>query len=122
MKVTTKVFSKELRNIDKKAINSLIQTADALKSDVIQSRTMPFDTGEMQNRSTFVDSTNKNKGEARVVTSTPYARRLYFHPEYNFKKDGNPNAGGLWFDPYVSGNKKDFVPKTFAKFMRSKMK
>ncbi len=121
MKVTSKVFNKELRNIDKKAIESLIMTADALKSDVQQSQTMPFDTGATQNRDTFVDDSNKNRGEVRVVTSNPYARRLYFHPEYNFKKDKNPNAGGLWFDPYVSGNKKDFVPKTFAKLMKGKM-
>lgn len=121
MKVTSKVFTKELRNIDKKAITSLIQTADALKSDVQQSQTMPFDTGEMQNRNTFVDSTKKNQGQARVVTATPYARKMYYHPEYKFQKGKNPYAGALWFDPYVSGNKKDFVPKTFAKFMRSKM-
>lgn len=121
MKVTSKVFTKELKNIDSKAKQSLVMTADALKSDVIQSQTMPFDTGEMQNRSTFVDDSNISKGEARVVTSTPYARKMYFHPEYNFQKDKNPHAGGLWFDPYVSGNKKDFVPKTFAKFMKGKM-
>lgn len=121
MKVTSKVFNKELRNIDKKAIDSLVMTADALKSDVQQSQTMPFDTGSTQNRDTFVDDTDKNKGEVRVVTSNPYARRLYFHPEYKFSKDKNPKAGGLWFNPYVDGNKKDFVPKTFAKFMKGKM-
>ena len=121
MKVTSKVFNKELRNIDKKAIECLVMTADALKSDVQQSQTMPFDTGALQNRDTFVDDSNKNKGKVRVVTSNPYARRLYFHPEYNFRQDRNSHAGGLWFDPYVSGNKKDFVPKTFAKFMKGKM-
>lgn len=121
MKVTSKVFNRELKNIDKKAIDSLVMTADALKIDVQQSQTMPFDTGSTQNRDTFVDDTDKNKGEVRVVTSNPYARRLYFHPEYNFSKDKNPNAGGLWFNPYVDGNKKDFVPKTFAKFMKGKM-
>ena len=122
MKVTSKIFNKELRNIDEKAINCLVMTADALKSDLVQSKTMPFDTGELQNRSTFVDDANKNSGEVRVVSATPYARKMYYHPEYNFKKDKNPNAGGLWFDPYVSGSKKDFVKKTFARLMKGKMK
>lgn len=121
MKVTSKVFNNELRNIDNKAIQSLVMTADALKSDVQQSHTMPFDTGALQNRDTFVDDADKNKGQVRVVTSNPYARRLYFHPEYNFRKDRNDKAGGLWYDTYVSGDKKDFVKNTFAKFMKGKM-
>lgn len=121
MKVTSKVFNRQLKNIDNKAIQSLVMTADALKSHVQQSETMPFDTGALQNRDTFVDATDKNKGQVRVVTSNPYARRLYFHPEYKFSKAGNKKAGGLWFEPYVSGNEKDFVRKTFARFMKGKM-
>ena len=121
MKVTSKVYVGKVKEIDNKAIQCLVGTADALKSDLIQSQTMPFDTGAMQNRSTFVDVSNKNRGEVRVVTDTPYARRMYYHPEYNFQKDKNPNAGGLWFEPYINGTKKDFVKKTFARLMRGKM-
>lgn len=122
MKVTSKVYVGKVKEIDRKAMQSLLETADALKSDLIQSQTMPFDTGAMQNRSTFIDDSNKSKGEVRIVTDTPYARRLYYHPEYNFKKDKNRNAGGLWFEPYINGNKKNFVKNTFAKFMKGKMK
>lgn len=121
MKVTSKVYVGTVKRIDRKAIQSLVETADALKSDLIQSQTMPFDTGAMQNRSTFVDTSKKNKGVVRVVTDTPYARRLYYHPEYNFKKDKNPNAGGMWFEPYISGKKKNFAKNTFAKIMKGKM-
>lgn len=122
MKVTSKVYVGKVKEIDAKAVQCLVQTADALKSDLMQSQTMPMDTGALQNRSTFVDDSNKNRGEVRVVTDTPYARRLYFHPEYNFRKDRNANAGGLWFEPYINGNKKDFVKETFARLMRGKMK
>jgi hypothetical protein len=122
MKVTSKVYVGKVKEIDMKAMQSLLETADALKSDLIQSQTMPFDTGAMQNRSTFIDDSNKSKGEIRIVTDTPYARRMYYHPEYNFKKDKNKNAGGLWFEPYVSGAKKDFVKNTFAKLMKGKMR
>lgn len=122
MKVTSKVYVGKVKEIDEKGIQCLVETADALKSDLIQSQTMPYDTGEMQNRSTFVDDSNKNRGEVRIVTDTPYARRMYNHPEYNFQKDKNANAGGLWFEPYINGNKKDFAKNTFAKLMRSKMR
>ncbi|HWI50264.1 MAG TPA: minor capsid protein [Rummeliibacillus sp.] len=37
-------------------------------------------------------------GEGLIVWDTPYARRLYYNPQYNFSKDKNPNAGGLWFE------------------------
>lgn len=121
MQVTSKVYKPALKKIDNDAISCLIKTADALKTDLQQSQTMPFDTGELQNRSTFVDDSTANRGVVRVVSSTPYARRLYYHPEYNFQKDKNPHAGGMWFEPYVSGNKKDFVKNTFAKFMRGKL-
>lgn len=138
MKITSKVFPKEIRKIDDKAFLALIETADALHSDVVQSQTMPMDTGALQNRGggtnakgENVNGTNldiqqniifKKYKVVKVVSEAPYARRLYFHPEYNFSKDRNANAGGLWFDPYVSGNKKDFVPNTFARLMRSKMR
>lgn len=37
-------------------------------------------------------------GDGSVIWNTPYARRLYYNPQYNFSKDKNPNAGGLWFE------------------------
>ena len=139
MKVTSKVYKKQIKHIDDKAFLSLIETADALHSDVVQSQTMPFDTGALQNRGgrvvvkgkkkknkVKVDGTNLDIDEkakvVRVVSEAPYARRLYYHPEYNFKKDKNANAGGMWFEPYINGRKKYFVSVTFAKLMRGKMK
>lgn len=121
MKVTSKVYVGKVKEINNKAKQCLVETADALKSDLMQSQTMPFDTGALQNRSTFVDDSNKNRGVVRIVTDAPYARRLYYHPEYNFRKDRNENAGGMWFEPYINGDKKDFAKNTFARLMRSKM-
>ncbi|WP_026582126.1 minor capsid protein [Bacillus sp. J33] len=37
-------------------------------------------------------------GEGHIEWRTPYARRLYYNPQYNFSKDVNPNAQGLWFE------------------------
>ena len=118
MKVRSTVNNAKLKQINSNATIALIKTADALKTDLIQSQTMPFDTGALQNRSTFVDDTQAPSGVVSVVSDTPYARRLYFHPEYNFNKTKNPNAGGMWFEPYISGDKKDFIKNTFTTFMK----
>jgi len=91
-------------------IIALEQTAEALHTEVVQKQVMPFDTGNLQNESTFVDNSQSSKGKSSLISSTPYARRLYFHPEFNFKKDENPNAKGEWYEDYVSGGKYD----TFA--------
>lgn len=47
-------------------------------------------------------------GEGRVVWNTPYARRLYYNPQYHFSKDKNPNAQGLWFEAAKSARKKEW--------------
>lgn len=126
MKLNAKVKGKiNLKNnamIKQIAVQSLVETADAVKGDLQRSQTMPFDTGKLQNRSTFVDDSKKNSGKVSIVSDTPYARRLYMHPEYNFRKDKNKNAGGEWFESYINGNKKDFTKKKFAKIMKGKLK
>lgn len=54
----------------------------------------PEDTGELI-RSSVRESVI---GSGKLVWNTAYARRLYYNPEYNFSKDRNPNARGLWFE------------------------
>ena len=71
--------------------------------------------------SIFVDDTYIEKGKAIIGVDTPYARRVYFHPEYNFKKNKNPNAQGMWFETYISGDKKDYANELFKKFMKGKI-
>ena len=98
----------------------LKKTADAIKTDLTNSQTLPFDTGQLQNRSGFVDDSKVKSGKVSIVYDTPYARRLYYHPEYNFKKEKNPNAGGMWFEPYINGNKKAYPINVFMRFMKGK--
>ena len=121
MNVKVKLNHKNISTIIKKSNEALVETADAVKSNLQQSQTMPFDTGALQNRSTFVDDSKKNSGKVSIVSDIPYARRLYFHPEYHFQTTHNANAGGEWFDPYINGNKKTYAQKTFAKIMKGKL-
>ena len=121
MKVKVKLNHKNVSYIQKLANEALVDTAYTLRRNLEQSKTMPYDTGALQNRSTFIDDSKKNSGKVSIVSDTKYARRLYFHPEYNFKQDKNPNAGGQWFEPYISGNKKNYAQKTFARIMKGKL-
>lgn len=122
MKVTSKINAKGLKLVNDLAIESLIETADALETNLKKCKTMPFDTGNLQNKSSNKSVPKNAKKVVSLTYDTPYARRLYFHPEYNFRKDKNPNAGGEWFEPYINGNKKDYVCKAFARILRGKMK
>lgn len=121
VKVTGKINHKGNEYVKKLMKEALVETADALKSDLQKSQTMPFDTGELQDRSTFIDDSKKKSGRVTIVSDTLYARRLYFHPEYNFQKTKNKNAGGMWFETYINGQKKNWASKKFAKIMKGKL-
>lgn len=122
MNVKVKFNHKNLAAIENIAAQALVKTADAIKTDVQQSQTMPFKTGALQNRSTFVDNSQAKDFKVSVVSDTPYARRLYFHPEYNFYRLHNKNAGGEWFEPYITGEKQDYAQRIFERFMHNGMK
>ena len=114
-----KLFKPALRNLTNAVSEALGKTAEEIRKDVQQAQTMPFLTGDLQGDYTFADLTTKKEGHASVVSDRPYARRLYYHPEYHFDKSENPNAGGRWLDPYLPGGKKeDFAQKTFNKFYK----
>ena len=115
---TIKLDEAKLKELTRQQYISLAQTADALVTDLRDSQTMPFDTGNLQNDSTFIDDSQKEQGRVSVVSSTPYARRLYYHPEYNFRTTNNRNAGGKWFEPYISGNKSDFIVNAFKELFK----
>lgn len=108
-----------LRALDSAQIAALELTAEALHTEVVNAGVMPFDTGNMQNAQTFVDTTDSVNGHVSLVTSAPQARRLYFHPEYNFQTVNNASAGGLWLDSWISGKYADFCPKAFAAFLKA---
>jgi len=76
---------------------------------------MPFESGHLQNSATYVDVGRIGQGKVAVVSDTVYARRKFFHPEFEFDRSVNGRAGGRWFDAYVVGGKRDFVRSTFSR-------
>lgn len=118
-KSTVKLYQNKINSLDKAATKALGMTAEQIHTDIVQSQVMPRDTGALQNEKTFVDLQNINQRSAEIVSEGPYARRLYYHPEFDFNKSENPNAGACWFDEYLaSGGKKDYAKKVFKEFYR----
>ena len=102
-----------LNMLDGAQFTALAQTGDATLTELRDRQVMPFDTGNLQNDSTFVDDSQKDK--VSIVSSTPYARRLYFHPEYNYRRGNNGNAGGKWFDSFLHD---DFIANAYAQLLK----
>ena len=119
VKSTVKMNFPRIKQLTQAAVTALEMTAEALHTEVVQAQVMPFETGNLQNESTFVDYSESRQGKATLVSSTPYARRLYYHPEYNFQTDENPFAGGEWYEPWLSGGvSQDFARNAFKRFYK----
>ena len=102
-----------LNALDNAQYEALAMTADATLTELRDRQTMPFDTGNRQNDSTFIDDSQKDK--VSIVTTAPQARRLYFHPEYNFRRNNNSRAGGKWFESFLNDS---FRADAFCKLMK----
>lgn len=75
--------------------------------------------GTLQNESTFLDKSQSGQGKVTIVSDTPYARRLYFHPEYNFDTGENPDAKGKWYEDWLEGGKHaDFCKDAYKRIYR----
>lgn len=108
-----------IRQLTLAGIKALEKTAEALHTEVVQAEIMPRDTGTLQDESTFIDYNSSKRGKVQIVSSTPYARRMYFHPEYNFQTYENAFAQGKWYSPWLSGGvSEDFCKEAFEKFFR----
>ena len=135
---TVKLNMARINQLTQAAVTALKLTAKELHTEVVQAQVIPRMDGELQGEGFFIDYSCSENGKVTLVNETPYARRLYYHPEYNFHKgpweeewvdkegkrhhvkhDGNPNAKGKWFEDWEEGgNKADFVPETFKKIYK----
>ena len=116
--ITIKLNENLLKKLSESQITALVQTADALKTEVMNAQVVPHQSGELERSSNPVDDSKASQGIVRLVYDTPYARKLYFHPEYNFRKDKNPKAQGRWLEPWISGSKKKFCVNTFKEIYK----
>lgn len=115
---TVIIYNHAIKKLTDAQILALKLTAEELLENVRDAQVIPRDSGHLQGDATAVDESQAKSGTVSLVSQTPYARRLYFHPEYNFSKRDNKNAQGKWHEPWIIGNKKDFCKETFAKIYK----
>lgn len=138
VKSTVKLNMARINELSQAAERALEQTAEALHDEVQQAGVVPRRDGALQGESFFVDCSQSQSGKVALIHDEPYARRLYYHPEYNFHKgpweekwtdkdgknhhvkhDGNPNAKGKWLDDWLpGGGEADFAPNAFKRFYK----
>jgi hypothetical protein len=118
MKATVKMNQRALKTLSAALSLAAVQTANHMLAEEKQDQVMPRDTGNLQNMRSYVDGSKAKVGTVEIVHDTPYANRVYFHPEYNFRTDKNANARGEWWEPWIAGDKKDKPKKLFKKFYK----
>lgn len=98
----------------------LEETAAQLKSEIVLAQVIPKDSGDLQTSHHVVHPEERVAG---IATDIAYARRLYHHPEYNFRKGENSkNAKGKWFEDWESGGKYEGrAAEIYAEKLRNKL-
>ena len=115
-------FAKEiLAELEPVALKALAMTADVLMDEVREEQIIPRDRGTLQDVKFFVNDSTLKRGFVSLVFEGPYARRLYYHPEFNFTREswvdsngvqhgGNVNAQAYWMTPWLPGGKYEKRP------------
>lgn len=117
-KVTIKLDQAIIGKLAEAQKKALELTTEALKTDIVTSAVVPKQTGELE-ISHYVDTSQLDNGKTSInVSGPPYARRLYWHPEYNFRTDKNSNAQGKWMQSYLDGENADFAKNAYAIFLK----
>lgn len=109
-----KLNPQAIKKIEDAAIKALPLTMESMKTEINNMQVVPKETGNLEESV----KTGVEKGKGYISYNTPYARRLYYHPEYNFRTDKNPNAQGRWMDSFIHGPKKDWLTKAYGEFLK----
>lgn len=117
LKVNIKMNDKKILLMTKAQKQAAALTMEAVKKDIEKAEVVPRDKGTLE-ESIAIKTGFLDKGNLKIQYNTPYARRLYYHPEYAFSPDENANAQGLWLDSYINGEKKDFIMDTYKKIFK----
>lgn len=82
--------------IESKVLKATEKAQFALDQQVLKDSNyyIPKDTGELERSGVRFSK----PGEGHIEWNNPYARRLYWNPQYSFSTDTNPNAQGLWLE------------------------
>lgn len=79
-------------------------------------RYAPMDTGNLIRSSQM----HSDFGKGILKWVTPYARRLYYNPQFSFSKDSNPYARGYWSEEAKRDNVKKYQRMLIKLFGQTK--
>ncbi|MBU3208691.1 hypothetical protein KPL28_03445 [Clostridium algidicarnis] len=117
IKVDVKLDNAKLNQLVEAQKKAFEMTAEATLSDLRITAVIPKQNSTLED-SAFVDTAGISWGACRIIFDTPYARRLYWHPEYDFRTDKNINAQGKWMQSYIDGKNKDFAKDAYMIFLK----
>lgn len=118
MDIKLELDAAAIKRFEAAAITAADKTGETVLTEIRSAQVMPFDNGTMQNADTYATEVYRDGGAVCVdiITDSPQARRLYYHPEYDFQTVNNPNAGGMWYEPWLPGGDQDgFAAETFKR-------
>lgn len=124
MEIKIELNTAMIAQLNEAIIRALEKTGEVVLADIRNAAVMPFDVGTMQNDNTYISDVYEESGyiAVNIITDAPQARRLYYHPEYNFQKGKNANAGGEWTKPWQDGGERaGFVRETFAALLKEEV-
>ena len=107
----------KINQLSKSATTALEKTTTALNTEVAKDEVVPYKSGNLSSN-IYPDYSESQKGKNALIAPDVYARRMYFHPEYNFNRKEHKNAQGKWYDMYIFGTKRDFCSKTFKRLYK----
>ena len=112
-----------IKQITEKTGKAIGMTAKVLQDEIREEQVIPRDIGTLQGDAFEIGEVMKHPEgySVRMSFNTPYARRLYYHPEYHFSKEINANAQGLWMTAWFKGGKYEKRPKEIFEAIYHKM-
>lgn len=109
------------KKIEDKSRNAKLAAQKQLDQDVLKDSNFYIPARYWILRDSGIRASQIGKG--RIIWDTPYARRLYYNPQYNFSKDKNPNAQGLWFEAAKANKRNEWLrhaEENYARFFNGK--
>ena len=105
---------REMARLEKALGDSMRDVAKSLDKAIKDAQVVPKASGALED-SQQVTATDDS---VSVSYDTPYAKRLYYHPEYNFRHDKNANAKGMWLEEFKDGTR---VVEEYARRLKEKV-
>lgn len=114
VKVNVILNKANISKLEQAMEKALPLTINAMVTEINTMQVVPKEVGSLEESV----ATGVENGVGFISYSTPYARRLYYNPQYNFRTDKNPNAQGRWMDSFIHGPKKLWLTMSFGTFLK----